>query len=437
MKLIQALWLLGLTTIATPEIQAAQKMHGDDLWANIYSYNDTTIKKETQSFYRIDPKDLKKISQQEDSLEYLNDTIVFQKHLVKERTDAVPYPWLVDPIIDSLEQKNLRKEERDAYQEMRRLRLERDSVFLEKYKAYNRLEKLTLPRKREVLWKESLWAGETVHITDSAKIKIYLNMKAELDSLEALSDDLKITTLDLMIYREQTRKIFAIINPDNEWFEHNEFEIRNPQQLVIVNEEDGLIYRFPVSLWKYGANNRTKWATPPGLYGIQTHFDVADTFRDNGISEAPSSPLNATHGRHKWVYKLEKDRYEQRGAAMVKDIITIGADVGWEIRDNVSWMRGIFIHGTNSLRTWKNGDKVVGRFGDYASNGCIRMHPDHLDLVIENLRFGIPYYQDKNGQKRWIKKDISNKISFKDMQVREDPDHFISPGTMLMILEGK
>ncbi|NOZ44109.1 MAG: L,D-transpeptidase family protein [bacterium] len=88
---------------------------------------------------------------------------------------------------------------------------------------------------------------------------------------------------------------------------------------------------------------------------------------------------------------------------------------------NISRKRGIFIHGSNSLKSWT--------FGKNASSGCIRMHPANRDVLEERLIFGRPYKRE-NG-KRIMIRDLdneafkrNNKILFEKTQRHKQEYYF-------------
>lgn len=78
-----------------------------------------------------------------------------------------------------------------------------------------------------------------------------------------------------------------------------------------------------------------------------------------GVSSRPATPLDHTHGRSKPAEKMSVSGYEWYGASMVQTLISIGPNpVDGVGQDQISRKRGIFIHGTQSLRTRGNGDQV-------------------------------------------------------------------------------
>lgn len=321
----------------------------------------------------------------QENAEYLTDTITFKKIINTERTEETPFPRTIAPLEMDLKQENLRASERAAFIKLRNeVKQYRDKYYTEK-----------LP-------------------------------------------DNEITKQEL---HDLNKWIYVLINPNNEGFEHNDSTINNPQLIIVINEFERTITKMPISLGKYGVKKNGEWSTPSWYFSIQTFFDVNASLIP-GVETAKSTYLDAVHSwvnsTGNWAYKLNKDFYERQGATMVKWLISIWPwleSIGTsDAKGNISRKRGVFIHGSNSLKE--------RTFGKNASNGCIRMHPANRDVLQKKLIFGTPYkVEDWEEKKLTASLDTTsnaslwnNKIIFEKTQ-RHDQKYFFTAGSLLYIME--
>lgn len=316
--------------------------------------------------------------------EYLTDTVSFKKIINTERTEENPFPRTIEPLEMDLRQENLRKSEWESFKKLR------DEV-----KKY---------------W-DKYYAGE-------------------------LSDD-EITKQEL---HDLNKWVYILINPNNEGFEHNDSVIHNPQLIIVINEPERKITKMPVSLGKYGVlkNRFVEGSTPSGIFSIQTHFPVNASLTP-WVETPEVTYLDAVHSRinspGNGAYKINKDYYERWGATMVKWLISIWPWLEYistpSAEGNISRKRWIFIHGSNSLKS--------RTFGKNASNGCLRMHPEHRDVLQKKLVFGKPYKREDwkrvwlddldNNDSTW-----NNKIIFEKTQ-SHDQEYFFTAWSPRCIME--
>ncbi len=315
--------------------------------------------------------------------EYLTQPIIFHKSLNTERTDSIPFPRTIAPLQMDLKSENLKESEREAFIKLRNNAKE----YRDKY--YN----------------------------------------------NALEDD-EITRHQLNVIN---RWRYIIINPNHDEFEHNDTIIKNPQVMIIIDEFQRKIVKIPISLWKYGTGEYKTGYTPTGIFSIQTSFPVNAPLVSTQDQEKVPSYFDAVHSWSNspwnWLYTLNKEYYEKSWATMVKRIITLWPDLEhiWDqdAEGNISWKQWIFIHGTNSLK--------ARTFGKNASNGCIRIHPEHLNLLQNLLVFGKAYRQENGKRSRIQKNDFNgmwwnNKLLFEKIQ-RHDQNYFFTAGSLLYIMK--